>query len=99
MAPGLGASIGNSLSLYCNRKRKDMKIKVINVDSISDWAQDKGIEEPWWEDLTDEQFSEINEEYEDGWSFDSIEDFVWSFNTDDNDCPVPTAHILRIFNE
>lgn len=76
-----------------------MEIKVINQDNIGKWAKAKGIEEPNWHDLTDEQFSEINELYECSWSFDSLEDFVSAFNRDDNECPVPSCHFIRVFND
>jgi len=76
-----------------------MKIKVINADSIGEWAEAKGIEEPPAQELTDEQFSEINEEYEGGWAFDSLEAFVSAFNNDTNECPVPSTHFIRVFND
>lgn len=76
-----------------------MTIKVINQESIAEWAESKGIEEPDWEDLTDEEFSEINEMYDYGWEFDSLEEFVNAFNNDLNECPVPTNQFIRIYND
>ena len=76
-----------------------MKIKVISMDSIGEWAEAKGIEEPSAQELTDEQFSEINEEYECGWAFDSLDAFVSAFNNDANECPVPSTHFIRVFND
>ena len=74
-----------------------MEIKVINMESIGEWAESKGIEEPSWQDLTDEQFSEINELFDCGWHFDSLQEFVSAFNSDANECPVPSCHFIRIY--
>ena len=74
-----------------------MQIKIISAENICEWAKDNGIPEPYY-DLTDEQFSEINENYDHGWSFDSWEEFVSAFNRDDNCCPTPTCHYIRVFN-
>ena len=76
-----------------------MTIKVISQDSIARWAEAKGVKEPEYKDLTDEEFAEINDVYESGWHFDSLEEFVDAFNRDDNSCPVPTCHFVRIYQE
>ncbi|MBR2093300.1 MAG: hypothetical protein IJ904_04555 [Candidatus Methanomethylophilaceae archaeon] len=74
-----------------------MRVIVISIGSLDAYCEKHGIRSA--SDLTDKQFDEICRDYEDGWSFDSLEEFVDAFNEDRNDCPVPTEHCIRIIRD
>ena len=78
-----------------------MKIRVLSISRLDDFVYDNNLEEDFddYSDLTDEQFKELNEKLEDGWAFDSWDDFVKEFNADSNLAPVPSEHIIRVFND
>lgn len=78
-----------------------MKIRVLSISRLEDFIYDNNLEEDFddYSDLTDEQFKELNEKLEDGWAFDSWDDFVKEFNADSNLAPVPSEHIIRAFND
>lgn len=76
-----------------------MKIRVLSVSRLDNYIYEHNLENEI-EDyslLTDEQFREFNEKIENGWSFDSLDEFVKEFNADSNLAPVPSEHILRVF--
>lgn len=76
-----------------------MKIRVLSISRLDSYVYEHNLENEI-EDyslLTDEQFREFNEKIENGWSFDSLDEFVKEFNADTNLAPVPSEHILRVF--
>ena len=73
------------------------KIYVISSDALFDWCLNKNID-IYVDDLTDEQFLEINRKYMNGWHFNSIEDFIIAFNSDWN-VPDSGEHYLRLIGE
>ena len=76
-----------------------MKIRVLSISRLDSYVYEHNLENEI-EDyslLTDEQFKEFNEKIEDGWSFESWNEFVKEFNADSNLAPVPSEHILRVF--
>lgn len=75
-----------------------MRILVISPDALDAWKHVTGSDLEYYQ-LTDEQFKDINERYERGWSFDSLEEFAAAFNCDDNTCPVPSTHYIRFVKD
>lgn len=76
-----------------------MKIRVLSISRLDSYVYEHNLENEI-EDyslLTDEQFREFNEKIENGWSFESWNEFVKEFNADSNLAPVPSEHILRVF--
>lgn len=77
-----------------------MVIRVISLDSVIDYYEEKGKSTPpSIEHISDKVFKKINEEYEDGWSFPSVEAFINEFNGDGEYAPVPNEHYLRVFKD
>lgn len=74
-----------------------MRILVISVETFDKWNE-KNRKNLVIDELTDEQFENINEQYEYGWGFDSLEEYVSAFNRDDNSCPVPSSHYIRVIS-
>ena len=77
-----------------------MKIRILSLSRLDSYLYEKGQEdrfEDGYDTMTDEEFRQLNEEIENGWCFDSWEEFVANFNEDTNLAPVPSEHILRIF--
>lgn len=75
-----------------------MEILIISFDSLQEWNRKNGTDLSH-NQLSDEQFREINETYNQGWGFPSLEEFAASFNEDENDCPVPCEHFIRFFKD
>lgn len=75
-----------------------MKIRVVSSWSIEEWNESKGTDKSF-EELSDEEFIEVNEKYNNGWSFESMDEFVDAFNYDSNKCPTPSEHYIRVFGE
>lgn len=75
-----------------------MEILIISFDSLQEWNEKNGTNLSY-DQLTDEQFREINETYHQGWGFSSPEEFAANFNEDENDCPVPSEHFIRFFKD
>ncbi len=75
-----------------------IEIIVISCHSLDKWNEENGTELGQAE-LTDEQFREISRRYDCGWHFDSMEEYVDAFNRDDNQCPVPDSHYIRVVRE
>ncbi len=77
-----------------------MKIRVLSFERLDSYLYENGQEdrfEDGYDTMTDEEFRQLNEEIEHGWSFNSWEEFVTNFNEDTNLAPVPSEHILRVF--
>ena len=75
-----------------------MEILIISFDSLQEWNEKNGTNLSH-DQLTDEQFREINETYHQGWGFSSPEEFAAAMNEDENDCPVPSEHFIRFFKD
>ena len=75
-----------------------MEILIISFDSLQEWNEKNGTDLSH-DQLSDEQFREINETYHQGWGFSSPEEFAANFNEDENDCPVPSEHFIRFFKD
>ena len=77
-----------------------MKIRVLSLERLDSYLYENDMEdrfEDGYDTMTDDEFRELNEKVERGWSFDSWEQFVRHFNEDTNLAPVPSEHILRVF--
>lgn len=76
-----------------------MIIRVISCDALNDYNEEHETDFCSANDLSDEVFKAINEEYCGGWHFDSFEEFVDEFNADGSYAPMPSEHFIRMFNE
>ena len=76
-----------------------MKIRVLSYSRLDNYVYEQGLENEIedYGTLTDEQFRDLNEKIENGWSFKSWDEFVKEFNADSCLAPVPSEHILRVF--
>lgn len=77
-----------------------MKIRILSLSRLDSYLYENDMEDRFengYDTMTDEEFRQLNEEIENGWSFNSWEEFVANFNEDTNLAPVPSEHILRIF--
>lgn len=76
-----------------------MKIRVLSYERLDSYVYKHRLENKIedYGTLTNEQFRDLNEKLEHGWSFDSWDDFLKEFNADSNLAPVPSEHILRVF--
>ncbi len=75
-----------------------MRIVIIRDSSLADWNEKNGTDLAFGE-LSDAQVEEINQDYDDGWSFDSWEEYVAMFNMDDNSCPEPSSQFIRVIGD
>lgn len=78
-----------------------MKIRILSFSRLDGYVYDNNLKDEIddYSSLTDSQFKELNEKLEHGWSFDTWDEFVREFNADGPLAPVPSEHIIRVFNE
>lgn len=76
-----------------------MKIRILSYSRLDAYVYKNNLENEIdnYGSLTDEQFRELNEKLENGWSFNNWDEFVKEFNADGNLAPVPSEHIIRVF--
>lgn len=76
-----------------------MKILIISFDSLQEW-NDRNNMKKKADELTDEEFAQINEDYEDGWCFNSFEEFTAFYNNYYDNAPIPdTSLYIRAVKE
>lgn len=75
-----------------------MKILIISIHAVYAYNEKHGTDiAP--DELSDETFEAINTEFQDGWSFDSWDDFVSEFNADGPYAPIPSEHRIRVIKK
>lgn len=77
-----------------------MKIYVIALKSFNYWLTKNNLNlDKKVEDLTDDEFIAICNEYQEGWHFDSWDEFIDAFNRDSPYAPEPSHHYIRVVEE
>lgn len=72
-----------------------MKIYIIAHENFDSWLTKMNLDKEV-KDLTDDEFIAICNEYQEGWHFDSWEEFIDAFNNDSPFAPEPSHHYIRV---
>lgn len=75
-----------------------MKIYIIACEIFDYWLTKNNLDKEV-KDLSDDEFIAICNKYQDGWSFNSWDEYVDAFNRDSPYAPVPSSHYIRVVEE
>jgi hypothetical protein len=75
-----------------------MKIYIIAYETFDYWLTKNNLDKEV-KDLSDDEFIAICNKYQDGWSFNSWDEYIDAFNRDSPYAPVPSHHYIRVVEE
>ena len=75
-----------------------MKILIISVSDLDSWNELHGTEKSYHE-LTDEEFIQINKEFNNSSCVHSLEELIDEINTDGTNAPIPDNNYVRVIKE